>query len=239
MIGKPVLGQESEHQLDQTFSQLAASTRFSLVDAGGSKGSYGTTVGLGVTEMSLRDQASYADSVLGSAPDDSRSEPLRWLRVSAITGTPWPVDIGLTVSQLQGTTASQLTGTLQFTIFEDLGWPAISLRLSHSKVLGLRFDSAIQSNTGEIVVTQGLWRYFSGYFALGIDQADINVKIRNSETLHLNEAGELEEHRQINSYLVKGGLQIAAWPPFVHLFGELMTDTQQNKSVSLKLNCII
>src|SRR5690606_6966595 len=120
----------------------------------GSKGSYGTLVGVGIADIRPNHEDTYAASILGLSNLAGEVEARRWLRVTAVRGTPWPLDLGFSVSQLQGTTTSQISGILQATLYEELGLPAISIRYQHSQLLGLRRDDAVLSQSLELLLTQ-------------------------------------------------------------------------------------
>jgi hypothetical protein len=232
-------GQTAEQRFDQTFQNLAALTRFSVLEAGGTKGTYGTTVGIGLSEAATTDRASYADAILGTPSEQASENNRRWLTVSAMRGTGLPIDFGVAVTQLQGSTTSQIAGILQGTVFEQFGWPAATMRYQYAELIGLRGDNAIKSQSFELLLTQGIWRYFTGYVSAGYENTTVSITVRNEDTLGLNELGELSGTRSVANSILKAGLQISAWPPFLAISGEAVIDQKQNRQVGVKLNWLI
>ena len=195
---------------------LAALNLYSPLEPAGSRGSIGIGLGAGIqaTDQTAYDQLHTAElGVTSSNTAIKRSAQ----KLYFVKGLFSPVDIGITAASLGSSDVKSLGGHLQATVFEGFQLPAISVRISHAQLLGLK-SSAMTSNGGDLGISYGFLGHLTLYAGVGKAIHETTVKLSASQdTAYLLNEGESDT--SINTELEEQyrylGLCLRFLPPFV------------------------
>lgn len=197
-------GQEtvvSEKDL-RLFAVLSSPQNNSPAQAAGAHGLPHFELGAGLTSI-------FADKQDSQLESKSLVYPKLWVN----KGLPYPFDAGLIFSSPLAT-AQQLTGYLQWTVFEKFKLPALAVRASHGRLFGLK-DVEAQGSMLEATTSWGI-SIFRGYLSVAYETGGAK-----SEFFATNREG----------FFQKMGLKAYILPPFVTTTVE--TTFQDQKLTSL------
>jgi hypothetical protein len=242
----PALAGDRDHEVDEWFHFLGSLNEYSALEPAGSRGSMGVGLGLGAHGEATERTALYdaqmrgkADETQAGAAAESRGDvtyllPQVWL----VKGSPWPVDFGATLGADPSAGFTQAGGHVQWTPFEGLGMPALSLRASYARLYGIE-ATELESYGVDAVAGIGFLRYFTVYGALGATRHSGRLVIDEGTKIdYLLTPGD-ETHTETKTWIEPKravGLKIMAWPPFVAVTGETAWRDGGERSVTAKLS---
>lgn len=198
---------------------LGALNRPSLLEPAGAHGTIGTTMGLGAESVATSDGAApIAEREMNTAPEmgGNQQVPMAWL----VKGTPWPVDLGISVGAAPDASFTLAAGHAQVTVFEEFGMPALSVRAGYSRVYGLA-KTTLATTAADAVLSYGFLRYFSVYGAVGV--------ARTQASYDDQEVGWTDARRAV-------GLKVMVLPPLVSVTAEASFDGGQVQTAAAKLS---
>jgi hypothetical protein len=186
--GAPRPGQSTVDEALQFFGRVNAA---SLLEPAGSHGSIGTDVGAGMVSVTPPEHNALLNSQLG---DDRSGKSVGIPRIWLLRGLPIPVDAGITAAgpagSGKGSAFTQVSAALQWTVYEALARPALTLRGSYGKLYGVT-GTTLTSAGGEVVVSYGVLSYLTFYGRIGAVQHEGSVTIQPQQfdSLQLAESG--------------------------------------------------
>lgn len=142
----------------QTFDQKKSSwTRlnyYSPTEGFHSKGSYGLHLGIGaISPSSPENEELLSDE---EASEMKEVKPRFFLS----KGTAWPVDVGASLSLLQGSKKAMQGGAhIQLTMYEGFQMPSVALRASRSLLTNYQEIKNLTTDSIELGVSYGVIRY--------------------------------------------------------------------------------
>jgi hypothetical protein len=219
---------------------VARLNRYSALEPAGSHGSIGMAIGAGAVTQERPETALYSAETMSDADDGPYVLPKLWL----LKGLPWPVDVGAAFGAAPEDGFTQAGAHVQWTPFEALGLPAVTVRASYAKIFGV--EGTTLSTVGlDAVASYGFLRYFTVYTALGAARhtGELTVVPDTPAAYALAEArggaqsGESRTYRdeRIEPYKALG-LKIVAWPPFVALTGEAEWEQGEARNYAAKVS---
>ena len=163
----PTVGADQlAREVDLWLDYVAALNRPVLVEAAGSHGSIGTSIGMGTSRTTASgDMGHIAGAEMNGTLEGGAETSLA--RAWFIQGTPWPVDFAASVGAAPDASMTTISGHIQWTAFEGLGLPAVTARAGYARMEGLR-TTKIESASAEGVIGMGLLRYFDIYATIGV-----------------------------------------------------------------------
>ena len=222
-------------------------------EGAGSHGSRGLSLGTGVSQHALGQLSLFERGDLGFETHESVERPFQRLlvlpRLWMVKGLPLPVDVGVTFGTSQAPILQQGSGYLQWTIFEDLGLPALSLRVIHSRIFAAK-DTSLISNQVGIAASWDFLRFFSVFgSANGVHHSGVSrlFQARESNATHTEPAAlrpvplsatpEVAQptRSEWNESTLAMGLRISILPPFFSLSGEWIQRGGEVASVVAKV----
>ena len=186
--GAPHPGQSTVDETLQFFGRINAA---SLLEPAGSHGSIGTDFGAGMVSVTPPEHNTLLNSQLG---EDRGGKSLGIPRIWLLRGLPLPVDAGITAAGLtgsgKGSAFSQVSAALQWTVYEALARPALTIRGSYGKLYGVT-GTTLSSAGGEAVVSYGILSYFTFYGRIGAVQHEgvVTIQPQQFDSLELRESG--------------------------------------------------
>jgi hypothetical protein len=227
-------GDEPADGLDAWFDFLAGVNTAGLMEPAGSHGSIGISLAAGAATY----QAPEAGSVAATLLDRDRDEgayvvPRVWL----VKGLPWPVDVGVTAGSDATRSFSQVSGFAQWTVYEELARPALTLRAGYGALSGMP-GTEIRSASAEAVASYGFLRYLNVYAAGGMARHAARIEATEDEprTMALKDGeNEVRVERDWLTPLERIGLRITALPPFVAITVEAQRLTDGRRAAAAKI----
>jgi hypothetical protein len=207
-----------------------------LMEPAGSIGSMGMPIGVALTQQStLPEENLMARQLIGYDKEDSY---LRNTSLHLHKGTDWPVDLGLAVGNMQGTSIHTLGAYIQATVLEDLGVPSISIRALWSSMYGLK-DANVSSAGAEVIISQGMLRYFNFFASARVEQSRVSMSLDDSEYYGLyHEDGTWSHNENLNTQSLSGGLRINLLPD-LNTTVEANRDQRAYTSYGLKIGLLL
>lgn len=185
---------------------LARINDTSPVEAAGSHGSYGVTVGAGAVEVRPAGGGETYDRELGTTTATDGGDATRLLVPKAwvVKGLPIPVDAGIGGASAQDGSFNQASAYAQWTVFEAFRLPAVSVRTTYGRIFGVR-DADARAAGASVLVGYGFLRYFNVFAELGA--------VRNEVSANGTAETWIDPVKT-------AGLRVMAWPPFVAITAE-------------------
>ncbi len=202
----------------------------SAVEGANSHGQIGGSLGIGVRQPRFARQSGESNA----GPNNGA------LQLHVVKGLDAPVDFGFTISNVQGTSGSALTGYLQWTVFEDFRLPSAALRVGYGSTFGYEFME-VGSSSADAIISYEIFQFLGLYAGAGVSFTRANFDIeksasglslaRTSGKLVDTESGHSEWQDRHHSF----GVSIKPLPPFVSVSGELTRSALGIESVSAKI----
>ncbi len=174
-----------------------------------SQGSYGTRFGLGAVAPEAKAESDDSDpeAVTGElhAPKP---------RIFLSHGTPWPVDLGLSLSKLDGKNALQGGAHAQWTVYEDFQMPSVALRASRSILNNYHEVKNLTTDSVELGVSYGIVRYVIVSFGVSQQWEKGSTQARE-QFLSLTETQLPSWSRSRTAY--SWGMNISPFTPYVQI----------------------
>ena len=167
--------------IDEYFEFLARANDYSPLEHGGSHGTIGFGVGLGLAGY---DAPANSDVMKehwrGSNPsvDQSQSVPVNKViipRFQFHKGLPASIDFGVGIGMDALSRATLASGYAQWTMYEAFAMPAFAVRGGYNRVMGLATTDA-SSTTVDGVASYGFLRIFTVYGTMGAGRHQIEVR---------------------------------------------------------------
>jgi hypothetical protein len=212
-----------DQDVDEYLQFISKVNTYSPVEHAGSHGTAGFGLGIGLAGYDAPSNPDvmkehWRGSSQTISENKTSSSRIIIPRVQVHKGIPASFDIGGGLGQDPLTKATLASVYLQRTLYEAFQMPAIAVRASYSKLMGL---SSTEASNGAIdgVASYGFLRFFTIYGSYGIGQTDILVKSGQSYGTSLSLEGDDEEqiHSTVNLRSKSVGLQIQILPPFCTL----------------------
>lgn len=204
--GSLALGENAS--IDIARAEWTRLNQYSPIDAYQSKGSYGWHLGVG--GVSVNEEKEEGQPELS---DDEKESTVP--RVFINRGTPWPIDFGFATSYMQKSSATQIGGHLQWTIFESFQMPSIAIRYSHINLSQMKQLERLNTDTLQLGVSYGLFSYITLSVNAGIQQEKGNTQRFEGEgfTLTQDETEEWKVKRTIYGW----GVNLVPLTPVIQL----------------------
>ncbi len=223
-------------ELNHFWEFLADINASSPLEGAGSHGSMGINLGLGYKKTSLPDAAYLPTENIYA----SRTHPrdLTMPGVALIKGLEWPIDVGVSTAYLADSRIQQWGGFLQWTVFEQLGLPALATRISHQRLFGLahtRFNS-----TGlHITMSQGIFGWLTVYGTLSqLMHAGETTVPEPERGIYFSLDGNIKETAktgwQESEYAI--GAKLTFLPPFFATTFEWQRQSTRTKAFLAKIS---
>ena len=210
----------SKGDSDDYFEFLTRANSYSPLEHAGSHGTIGIGIGLGLAAYETPSQPEMmrelwrgsGDSAAGNRPPEGR---LYIPRLQVHKGLPWSVDVGMGLGQDRWTGANLMSAYSQWTIFEGFALPALALRGSYNRLMGLASTDS-SSVTADAVGSFGFLRIFTVYGSYGAGRHQSRVSLGQGFGTSLAVDGQTDG--EINRVLFRKsksmGVQIQILPPF-------------------------
>jgi hypothetical protein len=215
----------------RAFESLSILAQYSPIESAYYHGSIGLDIGAGGIHVQ-----NAGVSTLKNDNSLSEKKAAYMPRVYLNKGTNGPVDLGLMAGQGGNTLGRVYGGHVQWTIFQEFGWPAIALRGAFSRLQSAA--AQISCSDGAIVVSKGLLRYFTFTGGIGIqrNQAILNREMAMASLLLTADSSDDELRRLWQQTIIRGGISILLFPPFVSVDGEWSRHGQRDDAYQAKLS---
>ncbi|SME87734.1 hypothetical protein [Pseudobacteriovorax antillogorgiicola] len=187
--------------------QLVDFNQYNPLEPAFSRGSLGLKVGIGLEEHQWREAPSLNRQIY--AQPNSETGRLELVNVYLHKGTPWPIDLGIVLSQAIDSEVSRLGSHLQWTFFEGFKLPSFGLRVAHSRIYGLN-STEVRSFQGDMVADYSIFSYFTLFAKYSLGQHKIDQNFETQPSLRLDNDETFQSEFQDSSSLI--GLQVRAWP---------------------------
>jgi hypothetical protein len=205
------------------------------LEPAGSRGSMGVGVAAGAsTYAPPPDNAALKAELGSSATQSTYAVPRVWLD----KGLPLPVDLGITASAEPGAPFTQVSGHVQWTVYEALAMPSVAVRASYGRLFGLS-GMSLASTSGDAVASYGFLRYFNIFGSLGATQHHGSYTLKDQGPSGFMLADDTTGSPEVGLTWVEtvrtAGLKIMVVPPFVSLVGEVNAADNGAKELAVKL----
>ncbi len=228
----------AEIPAEAAFHVLADINSPSSMQPASCHGSYGIDLGVGMEYFVLPTSNSLLLEQIGleyaTAKGTTRSmaTPRLWLT----KGFALPIDLNVSMAAPgQDQDLLQVTGALQWTVYQSLGRPAFALRASYGQLQG-HFGTKLTSTSGEAIISHGFWRYVTvfGRAGFGSHHGSIYESPVTTDQLGFNEslASTSYDLSQLKGNTA-AGLKINLWSPFAAVSGEATFNSSRNYTVKL------
>lgn len=238
LAGQSLADEERSEAVEQWFNFLGNINASSMMEPAGSHGSIGVSLGAGAATYTVPDNGGRVMSSLLERDEAAEAEPYVVPRLWLLKGLPWPVDVGLTAASDADRLFTQASGFLQWTVYEALARPALSLRGGHGRIFGLD-GTELQTNTIDAVASYGFFRYFALYASFGAAQHQATITVRRDDPtgfmLHEDE-DRMQQSRAWLTPRAAGGIRVAVLPPFVSMTAEAEQTTHGPRVYAAKLS---
>jgi opacity protein-like surface antigen len=222
-VAPPVYAQITNADVDDYFEFLARANDYSPLEHGGSHGTLGFGVGLGMAGYEAPTNADLMRDHWRGAnqPVDSKQEASGRVlipRVQMFKGLPGSTDVGLGIGRDPLSRATLVSGYSQWTVYEAFAMPALAIRGGFNRLLGLAATDA-SSLTLEGVASYGFLRFFTIYAGIGVGRHQIEVRSGNGFGTVMTLDGDTET--TINRVLIRRsrsvGLKVQLIPAFADI----------------------
>jgi hypothetical protein len=230
-----------ERAAEQWLRFVERLNRYSALEPAGSHGSIGMALGAGAITQERPASALYpAQTMKGDDDDKPYVLPKLWV----LKGFPLPIDVGAAFGAAPEDGFTQAGAHVQWTPFEALGMPAVTVRASYAKMFGME-GTSLSSIGLDAVASYGFLRYFTIYGALGAARhsgeltvaPDTPASYALADARGGEQAGESRTYRDERIEPYKAiGLRVVAWPPFVALTGEAEWADGQPRNYAAKVS---
>lgn len=154
------------------------------------------------------------------APEDSLRE---LYTVSFNKGTPWPIDIGGTYSQLTGTHQTKAGMHIQYTFFQRFRLPALAFRIHAVRSFGSENYEG-RGLGASLIADYSFLRYFTLLIETGIQRDTAIFNFKNGKE-------ELVERQNL---IHQGyGLFVNLWPGVLRLGYQRIVDSSRSEDIAL------
>ena len=198
-------------------------------------GSIGTDLGAGLESFVVPGANSLLLEQLALNPaDGNKSLHYYSSRIWLTKGLPLPIDLGLSAA-LPVSGLSQVSGYVQWSIYQALARPALALRASYHQLRG-KGSTQINSSEGEAVISYGFWRYLNIYGRAGLLAHRATLTLSQNQQIHLGldrSDAEPDIRRSWVEADLAVGLKVTLWTPFVALTAEAHRSSDRDYTVKL------
>lgn len=203
--GQGVFPQQGAFDFTEFISHLEQVNQYSPTEGAGSRGTFGTKVGLGL-KMTQRNRQDESLLTVPLGEEDPRKDPTTLSpQLLLERGLSIPLNFGVSYSRVNNSTAQQWAGHLQWTFFQLPRWPAVAARYSLAKLSGLP-QAQIISQSAEVISSYG-FRFVTLFYSY-------RYRLHHTK-LNYNNGGE-GVYRRANSSQ-GGGIQVTILPPFTSI----------------------
>ena len=222
---------------DEALQMLATMNSPSALQPASCHGSFGTDVGVGIDSFELPTSNGLLLDQFGDR-SERNSEHSRYAapRLWLTRGLPLPIDISLTASAPgQARAILQVSGFIQWTIYQALARPAFAFRATYGQLSG-RNSTEVTSMRGEAVFSYGFWRYIALYGRGGLSShsgalgAPTDSRLGNTLT---SENGPIVIAKNWVQPEIAAGIRLNLGSPFLAVTSEINLDTRTNYTVKL------
>jgi hypothetical protein len=217
-----------------TLNLLSHINHASLSEPSGSRGSFGVQLGIAYQNIETDPEAVHTLSAL---VDESELASVDTTRIIMLRGTPWPIDFGASLGQIQNTNIA--TGALfsQITIYEELGWPSLGVRYHYSQIIGMR-QTEVREQGVDVLASKSLLGILSLYAGYGVAEQEISFQSEASTSLGLTSQGDDKWRQERQHMQMFGGFKIILDGRF-DAVGEYAVDENKLSSWTAKLNILM
>jgi hypothetical protein len=152
-------------------------------------------------------------------------------------GLPLPVDLGITAGAPPGAPFTQVSGHLQWTVYEDFAMPSLAIRAGYGRLFGLT-GTTLASASGDAVASYGFLRYFTIFASMGVTQHRGSFTPREQGPagyLLADDIGTPEVNLTWYETVRMAGLKVTIVPPFIDLVGEVNAGENGTREIAVKL----
>ncbi|MBM4251398.1 MAG: hypothetical protein FJ146_05470 [Deltaproteobacteria bacterium] len=201
-------------------------------------GSFGIDLGVGMEYFALPTSSSLLLEQVGLAyaTQDGDVRPMATPRMWLTKGFTLPLDFSVSIAAPgRSQDLLQVSGILQWTLYQSLGRPALALRASYGQLQG-HYGTKLSSTSGEGIVSYGFWRYLTVYGRAGFSshRGSIFESPVTTDQLGFNESLASTSYELTH---LKGdtaaGLKVNLWSPFAALSGEANFNSSRSYTVKL------
>jgi hypothetical protein len=214
---------------------IAAINHYSPLEGAYSHGAAGFSFGLGYLSNPIAKELGDND-LTSEVSGESLNGPM--ITAYLVKGFDIPIDIGITASQIPGSSFEKLGAHAQWTVIEGFKLPSIAVRGSYS-----RMSRAFQADAANInvsaLVDYSFLRYFTTYAGTGttfhrFKMHDQDRELASARVLSLVESAKqgLEWEERSSFY----GLAVKVMPPFVTATVERQVYGQSEDRIVAKLS---
>jgi hypothetical protein len=207
---------------DQALRVLAHINNPGELEPAGSHGSIGMAIAAGAASYSIPEDNPALATRLG-VDSGVYAVPRVWIT----KGLPWPVDLGIEAASATDGAFTQATGYAQWTVYEALARPAVAVRASYGKLMGLA-GADVRSTGAAAVASYGFLRYFTLYASGSLTRHQGTLAAADGSSARLAETW-FEPTRT-------GGLKVTVLPPFVAATAELAAGPDNRREYAAKVS---
>ena len=211
----------SVRDADEYFEFLARANNYSPLEHAGSHGTIGIGMGLGLAGYDTPSNSDVMRELWrgsGKSVEENKTPEGRVYipRLQVHKGLPRSIDIGMGLGQDRSTGASLMSVYSQWTIFEGFALPALALRGSYNRLMGL-VSTDSSSVTGDAVASFGFLRIFTVYGSYGAGRHESRVRLGETfgTSLVMDGTSEGDLDRVMFRKSRSLGMQIQILPPFL------------------------
>ncbi|MEN9835748.1 MAG: hypothetical protein RL011_1941 [Pseudomonadota bacterium] len=201
-------------------------------------GSFGIDLGVGLEYFALPTTNSLLLEQVGLeyATQDGDVRPMATPRIWLTKGFSLPIDFSVSIAAPgRSQDLLQVSGILQWTLYQSLGRPAVALRASYGQLQG-HYGTKLSSTSGEAIVSYGFWRYLNVYGRAGFWNHRGSIFESPVTTDQLGFSESLADTSYDLSQMkgdTAAGIKINLWSPFAALVGETNFNSSRNYTVKL------
>lgn len=224
------------NELDHFWGFLADLNSTSPLEGAGSHGSWGINLGVGFKQTSLPNAAYLPTENIYA--NRTHSSNVTMPGVALIKGLSWPIDVGMHASYLADSRIQQWGGFAQWTVFEELGLPALAGRVSHQRLFGLAHTDF--ASTGlHITISQGIMGWITVYGTLSQLMHTGTTRVPEPERgIYFSLNGSIQEETKMkwqeSEYAV--GAKVMFLPPFFATTFEWQRQASRTKAFLAKIS---
>lgn len=230
-----------QNYLDQYMSFLGRANTYSPLEGAGSHGTAGFSLGGGVGLIAMPETTLFHETELQLKEGEKEKSSFTIPRAYFVKGIFSPVDIAITAGSLKSSDMTQISGHLQWTIYEAFAMPALALRASYSKISGLS-STDFSSISSAIVTSYGFFRYFNAYAGIDFSKHEGRMKFDaygQDQQVQYFLSSTANQNEYYTTWLSSSqfyGLQMHLFSPFYFWAAEMQVSEDNIHSYSAKLS---
>lgn len=224
------------NELDHFWGFLTDLNASSPLEGAGSHGSWGLNLGAGFKQTSIPNTTYLpTENIYASR---TRPSNVTMPGVSVIKGLSRSIDIGMHAAYLADSRIQQWGGFVQWTVFEELGLPALAARMSHQRLFGLAHTDF--ASTGlHLTLSQGLLGWITVYGTLSqLMHAGTTRVPEPDRGIYFSLNGSVQEETKLtwqeNEYAI--GAKLTFLPPFFATTFEWQRQASRTKAFLAKVS---